>query len=96
MPFDLANPGWIPGVDIDPDHRWCCTLLPKPTPEPRRVKLRHARRGSRYQLGVAELLTAALGAAPAARPGGGNVEQTACLVRGAADIFRQFFTRNPP
>lgn len=125
MPFDLANPVWIPDDDIDLDYHVRYLVLPKPgtmaqmealcarlhsslldrsrplwefyviegladgrlgfyskvhhaavdgqaavamansvydlTPEPRRVKPPRARRGHRYQLGVAELLGAALG-----------------------------------
>jgi WS/DGAT/MGAT family acyltransferase len=125
MPFDLANPVWIPDDDIDLDYHLRYTVLPKPgtmaqmealaarlhsslldrsrplwefyviegladgrvgfyskvhhaavdgqaavamansvydlSVEPRRVKPPRARRGSRYQLGVAELLSAALG-----------------------------------
>jgi len=124
MPFDLANPVWIPDDDIDLDYHVRYLVLPKPgtmaqmealcarlhsslldrsrplwefyviegladgrlgfyskvhhaavdgqaavamansvfdlTPEPRRVKPPRARRGHRYQLGVAELLGAAL------------------------------------
>jgi WS/DGAT/MGAT family acyltransferase len=124
MPFDLANPVWIPDDDIDLDYHVRYLVLPRPgtmaqmealcarlhsslldrsrplwefyviegladgrlgfyskvhhaavdgqaavamansvfdlTPEPRRVKLPRARRGHRYQLGVAELLGAAL------------------------------------
>ena len=125
MPFDLANPVWIPDDDIDLDYHVRYLVLPKPgtmaqmealcarlhsslldrsrplwefyviegladgrlgfyskvhhaavdgqaavamansvydlSPEPRRVKPPRARRGHRYQLGVAELLGAALG-----------------------------------
>lgn len=124
MPFDLANPVWIPDDDIDLDYHVRFLVLPRPgtmaqmealcarlhsslldrsrplwefyviegladgrlgfyskvhhaavdgqaavamansvfdlTPEPRRVKPPRARRGHRYQLGVAELLGAAL------------------------------------
>ena len=124
MPFDLANPVWIPDDDIDLDYHVRYLVLPKPgtmaqmealcarlhsslldrsrplwefyviegladgrlgfyskvhhaavdgqaavamansvydlTPEPRRVKPPRTRRGHRYQLGVAELLGAAL------------------------------------
>ncbi len=124
MPFDLANPVWIPDDDIDLDYHVRYLVLPRPgtmaqmealcarlhsslldrsrplwefyviegladgqlgfyskvhhaavdgqaavamansvfdlTPEPRRVKQPRARRGHRYQLGVAELLGAAL------------------------------------
>ena len=124
MPFDLANPVWIPDDDIDLDYHMRYLVLPKPgtmaqmealcarlhsslldrsrplwefyviegladgrlgfyskvhhaavdgqaavamansvydlTPEPRRVKPPRMRRGHRYQLGVAELLGAAL------------------------------------
>ena len=124
MPFDLANPVWIPDDDIDLDYHMRYLVLPKPgtmaqmealcarlhsslldrsrplwefyviegladgrlgfyskvhhaavdgqaavamansvydlTPEPRRVKPPRTRRGHRYQLGVAELLGAAL------------------------------------
>jgi WS/DGAT/MGAT family acyltransferase len=125
MPFDLANPVWIPDDDIDLDYHVRYLMLPKPgtlrqmealaarlhsslldrsrplwefyviegladgrvgfyskvhhsavdgqaavamansifdlTPEPRRVRPPRARRGHSYQLGVAELLSAALG-----------------------------------
>ena len=124
MPFDLANPVWIPDDDIDLDYHIRYLVLPKPgtlaqlealaarlhsslldrsrplwefyviegladgrlgfysklhhaavdgqaavalaetmfdiSPEPRRVKPPRARRSHRYQLGVAELLGAAL------------------------------------
>ena len=124
MPFDLANPVWIPDDDIDLDYHVRYLMLPKPgtlrqmealaarlhsslldrsrplwefyviegladgrvgfyskvhhsavdgqaavamansifdlTPEPRRVRPPRARRGHSYQLGVAELLGAAL------------------------------------
>ena len=124
MPFDLANPVWIPDDDIDLDYHIRHTVLPKPgsmkqlealaarlhsslldrsrplwefyviegladgrlgfyakvhhaavdgqagvamgrsvfdvTPEPRVVKPPRQKRGNQYQLGVAELLTAAL------------------------------------
>jgi WS/DGAT/MGAT family acyltransferase len=124
MPFDLANPVWIPDDDIDLDYHIRYLVLPKPgtlaqlealaarlhsslldrsrplwefyviegladgrigfysklhhaavdgqaavalaetifdiSPEPRRVKAPRPRRSHRYQLGVAELLSAAL------------------------------------
>jgi WS/DGAT/MGAT family acyltransferase len=125
MPFDLANPVWIPDDDIDLDYHMRYVVLPKPgtlaqletlaarwhsslldrsrplwefyvvggladgrigfytkvhhaavdgqaavalgksifdlTAEPRRVKPPRARRSNRYQLGMAELLSATLG-----------------------------------
>ena len=125
MPFDLANPVWIPDDDIDLDYHVRYLMLPKPgtlrqmealaarlhsslldrsrplwefyviegmadgrvgfyskvhhaavdgqaavamansvydlTHEPRRVKPPRTKRSNRYQLGVAELLSAALG-----------------------------------